>query len=158
MSLRRYAPVATVAIAALLLASCMNADAQSAFDKVNAERSARGLWSLGVNEELTQKGQGWAQNLLDSSGGICSSNTLRHSNLASGAPAGWRSLGENVGCAVTFNQADGVQTIHSTFMNSTGHRGNILSSVFNYGGFGVASRQLPNGAWLTFEAQEFAAL
>lgn len=157
MSPRRCA-IALVALASLLLTACMTGEEQGAFDRVNGERSGRGIWTLGEHETLVQKGQGWARALLNNSGGLCNSNTLKHSNLASGAPLNWHSLGENVGCAVTLHQSDAVGIMHAQFMQSPGHAGNILSRTFNYGGIGTASAQLPNGAWLTFEVQEFAAL
>lgn len=155
---RSRCALASLAFVALLLSACMTTDETNAFNMINNERQARGIPALAQQLNLITKAQKWARTLLDTSGGVCSGSTLRHSNLADGAPAGWRSLGENVGCALTSSPGTAVTSIHNAFMGSSGHKANIVSWTFNNGGVGLASSQLPNGLWLTFEAQEFAQL
>ena len=134
----------------------MNADETSAFNAVNNDRNANGVGSLAQNETLVQKAQGWSEHLLANSGRQCA---LLHSSLADGAPAGWSKLGENVGCATVFGYPGNfVDILNTAFMNSPGHRANILDPTFNYGGVGVASASLGNGMYIVYETQEFATL
>jgi uncharacterized protein YkwD len=88
-------------------------------------QSRRGCCNgLALERQLTTKAQNWAQHLAQQ-------GYLSHSNLASGAPAGWRSLGENVGMGSSING------VHNAFMASSGHRANILGN-YNYVGTGYA--------------------
>lgn len=86
-------------------------------DAVNASRAAAGLPALKENVTLDVKADNWAQNLRNS----C---RIWHSNLADGAPKEWRKLGENVGMGGSIDQ------IHVAYMNSPGHRANILDPSF----------------------------
>ena len=161
MSRRLLATAALAAAGAVALTSCqaMSTPEQSAFNKVNESRTANGVAKLTTNDALITKAGNWAQHLLDASGGVCSSATLVHSNLRDGAPAGWSYLGENIACAVVSGDpSNGVGVMHTNFMNSSGHRANILSTNFNRGGIGFASRKLANGQYLVFETQSFAHL
>lgn len=85
---------------------------------VNASRAAAGLPALRENVQLDVKADRWAQTLRNS----C---RIWHSNLADGAPREWRKLGENVGMGGTIDQ------IHVAYMNSPGHRANIMDPSFN---------------------------
>ncbi len=128
--------IAVVGVASLL-AGCMSPDASQAMDRMNADRAANGMHPLINNEMLNQKAQAWADRLA-------SQNTLYHSNLPDGISGCWRSLGENVG------YGGSVAIVENAYMNSPGHRANILNTNYQYAGMGVAY----NGP-LVFTVQEF---
>lgn len=111
---------------ALLLAACgMNADQQRAFDLVNQSRAAAGLPALHHDNTAKDKAQAWAEHLA-------AKGSLSHSNLASGMDSGWTALGENVG------YGGSIDHVHTQYMNSSGHRANILNKGFTHLGTGVA--------------------
>ncbi len=123
---RRFGLVPVVIAGALLLASCMNADQQSAFDKINASRTGMSTSSLKHDETAQKKAQAWAEHLAQI-------NKLEHSNLASGMDDQWKRLGENVGYS-----SSSISKVHDQFMASSGHRANILDGRFTHVGTGVA--------------------
>ena len=73
---------------------------------------------LRENADLNNKADAWAVQMRDQ----C---RIRHSRLSDGAPAGWRKLGENVG------RGGSIAQVHRAYMNSSGHRRNILDRSFN---------------------------
>jgi uncharacterized protein YkwD len=117
-----------VAVAALLsvgllsgaLTSCESTveDRAAVRDLVNASRANAGLPPLRENAKLNLKADAWAQTLRNE----C---RIWHSNLADGAPPDWRKLGENVGMGGDIGQ------IHVAYLNSPGHRANILDGSYN---------------------------
>ena len=129
-----------VALAVVVLTGCLTADETTAFNLVNQDRAANGAPALGVNGTALTKAQGWARHLADRSGGVCSSATLIHSDLTQGAPAGWRRLGENVGCrTVTGSVSNAVAPLEAQFMGSSGHRANIVDPRFTHAGIGMTN-------------------
>ena len=155
------AGVVVLALGALILTGCMDSSEKSAFTALNAARTSTSVKALASNTALVTKAQGWAQHLASTSGGQCTSATLSHSNLATGAPAGWQKLGENVACRTTNQgEASAIGPIQTQFMNSPGHRANILDPAYTYGGVGVASVPAAVGGnyIVVFETQEFARL
>ena len=52
---------------------------------------------------------------------------LQHSNLSSGVPFNWRALAENVGYGTSRG------SVHLAFINSSGHRANILGNYTHLG-------------------------
>jgi uncharacterized protein YkwD len=116
-----------VAVAALLsvgllsgaLTSCESTveDRAAVRDLVNASRANAGLPPLRENAKLNLKADAWAQTLRNE----C---RIWHSNLADGAPPDWRKLGENVGMGGDIGQ------IHVAYLNSPGHRANIMDPAF----------------------------
>lgn len=126
--------VLRVAIAALLvlvmgatLTSCRTSEQTRVADLVNQTRAQYGRSYLRDNLQLDQKAQAWAEYLARK-------NSLSHSNLPSGITYQWRSLAENVGYGGSIEQ------VHRAYMNSPGHRANILDPRWNYMGTGVAWR------------------
>mgnify|MGYP001213421233 CR=1 FL=1 len=126
--------VLRLAIAALLvlvmgssLTSCRSSEQARVADLVNQTRAQYGRSYLRDNLQLDQKAQAWAEHLARL-------NTLKHSNLPEGISYQWRSLAENVGYGGSIVQ------VHQAYMNSPGHRANILDSRWNYMGTGVAWR------------------
>jgi uncharacterized protein YkwD len=150
-----------VGLSAVLLAGCTRPEASGALAAVNADRATIAAAPLGQDYTLAAKAQSWAQHLTDTSGGNCSMATLSHSDLRDGAPAGWRMLGENVGCRIAPGDvASSVAPLQASFMASPGHRANIMNASYNAGGMGLASAPaaVGNGWIVVYEAQEFAQL
>jgi len=137
---RSLLAVAAVALLGLASAAC-TPDVNRTYDLINQSRAQNGRPSYSINLDLYFKAQAWADHLSRQ-------GSLSHSNLPDGAPAGWRALGENVGVA---GSVDGV---HNAFMNSTGHRNNVLSWTFNHMGAGVTR----DGAGRYWVVHEFAQL
>ena len=85
---------------------------------VNQTRAEHGLQPLAENLTLDLKADDWAKHLRS----ICD---LEHSRLADGAPSNWLKLGENVGFGGDIDQ------VHKAYLESPGHRANILDPAFN---------------------------
>ena len=122
-----------IALAGLLLVGTLTsacestpADRTAVIDYVNASRAKAGLPPLRENVTLDRKADAWAQHLRD----VCD---LSHSKLSDGAPSDWMKLGENVGYGGTIDQ------VHVAYMNSPGHRANILDSDFRDSAIGVVA-------------------
>ena len=109
---------------ALLLSAC-TPEQLDAFQRVNYDRSANGVGGLNPQESLMNKAQMWADYLA-------SIGALQHSSVADGCDPGWWMLGENVGSGPS------ADAIEQAFLNSPGHRANILNPEFNWAGAGVA--------------------
>ncbi|MCP3975100.1 MAG: CAP domain-containing protein [bacterium] len=110
------------------------ASEDSLLSKLNAERSSRGLSSLASHWDLVDDAE-------VHSGVMMSQDRLHHNPNLGSVTSGWVSLGENVGVGPS------VKSIHSAFMNSSAHRGNILGD-FTHVGIG-AVRQSENKLWVT---------
>ena len=156
----RLLAIAAAALAVLVLSGCLTADEGRAVTLLNQDRAANGgLRALAINDAAITKAQGWAQHLASRSNGVCSSATLSHSNLAQGAPAGWRYLGENVACrTVTGSVANAVAPLQAQLMASPGHRANILRPQFTHLGIGIAAVSTGTNRWVVFETQYFVQL
>ncbi len=116
-----------VAIVLMLFAvsACMNDQQFQAYDLVNRERTTRGGHLLLHDATAQAKAQNWAEHMA-------ATGVLAHSNLRDGMDSGWTKLGENVG------RGGSIEAIHRAFMNSSGHRNNILDPAFTHLGVGVA--------------------
>lgn len=130
--------VAAVAMVALAggaaHASGDHAAAEERFaERINAERAERGQQALTVDTELTRVARGWTGEMTDA--GELSHNPHRSDQVR----ASWRRLAENVGRsqAVGESEAELVDRLHRAFMNSEGHRANILMGEANRVGVGV---------------------
>ncbi|NNC75334.1 MAG: hypothetical protein HKN93_07460 [Acidimicrobiia bacterium] len=100
------------------------AGAESGFvAEINAERAANGLEPLEVYWDLVDDARAHSQVMLDG-------DDLHHNPNLGSVTTGWYSLGENVGVGPS------VSSLHTAFMNSAGHRANILGD-YNYVGVGV---------------------
>ena len=106
-------------------------------DLLNQARVQAGLAPLGVVSSVRDVARGW-------SGQMAGSNTVAHNpNLQAQLQAiapDWQRIGENVG------DGPDAGTIHQAFMNSAGHRANILGD-YNYVGIGVV--QSGGTTWVT---------
>ena len=93
--------------------------------KINAERAAAGLSPLMTDPGMTQAARSWALEMANG-------DFLAHApDISTGLPSGWTAGGENVGVGGT------VSGLHTAFMNSTGHRANIMDPGYNVIGVGV---------------------
>ena len=126
LSIALVASLATVGLG--LSAGADSASEASFLAKINSSRSANGLAPLGVHRVLRSHARNHTQDMIDS-GGIYHSSS---DELRAAAGSGWSKLGENVGRGGT------VDSLHTAFMNSAGHKANILGD-YNYAGIGTAS-------------------
>jgi hypothetical protein len=91
------------------------------YQLINESRGANGLPGLGVDGNLVV-------NARSHSGTMASQGTIFHNGaLASQVPGGWAALGENVGVGGS------VDSLHGAFMNSPGHRANVLGDYDRMG-------------------------
>ena len=125
--LRVGAAVLLVLLLSAALTSCRSSNQAQVASLVNQTRAQYGRSYLRDNWQLDQKAQAWANHLANI-------GRLAHSNLASGITYQWRALAENVGYGPS------ISAVHSAYMNSTGHRANILDRRWNYLGTGAAWR------------------
>lgn len=124
----RRALLGGLAIAlALVLTACLSGGQMQVLDALNADRKAHGLKTLPTHDALNAKAEAWAEKLARD-------GRLSHSNLSSGVPSCWRSLGENVG------YGSSAAAVQRQYMASSGHRANILASKWDYVGVGYAER------------------
>lgn len=125
-STRRKVVVATVLCAMALLTGCLRSTQSQVLSELNADRSANKLRTLAIQADAQNKAQAWAEKLARE-------NKLYHSTLSDGIKVKWCSLGENVG------YGPNVPAIEDAYMNSAGHRANILSTKWNGVGVGYAT-------------------
>lgn len=101
---------------------------------INASRRSAGHDALAASPDVATIARNWSKRMA-------ADGDLRHNpNVSSQLTMDWRRWGENVGWAS--NRADGalssvVVRLHRGFMNSAGHRANIMGD-FNQVGVGVA--------------------
>jgi uncharacterized protein YkwD len=137
---RLFRPLAVGLLALLvLLPACTSKSEQGMAKLVNAERSRAGLPTLVLDDKASALARDWSRSMARS-------NSLRHNtNLASDITrrvrGGWTSYGENVGYNSSW------QAVHRGFMQSPGHRANILKRGYTRVGVGIVQR---NGKyWVT---------
>ncbi|MEZ5203612.1 MAG: CAP domain-containing protein [Acidimicrobiales bacterium] len=122
---KRRLLLVTLVAAGSLLTACLSSAQGQVLTEMNADRSANGLRTLPSQADAQRKAQAWAEKLARE-------GKLYHSTLSDGISVRWCSLGENVG------YGPDVPTIQDAYMNSTGHRANILSTKWNGVGVGYA--------------------
>lgn len=111
------------------LAGASSTDESSMVSLINSERAAHGLGTLDVYWDLVDDARAWTASMI--SDGYISHNP----NLAS-VTTGWSTLGENVGVGPN------VDRLHRAFMDSPGHKANILG---NYNYVGIGADRSPDG-------------
>jgi hypothetical protein len=95
------------------------------FNSINNERTAVGHPKLTLMGDLTSNARTHSQDMAND-------GTIYHnSHLADQIGGNWTALGENVGMGPS------CESIHDAFMNSPGHKANILDTDYNQGGVGV---------------------
>ncbi|MFD8410572.1 CAP domain-containing protein [Streptomyces sp. NPDC059650] len=127
----------------------MNADAESAvLALVNKERSAAGCGPLSTNSKLSAAARAYSDTMARA--GVMSHTGPDGSTMTSRVEAAgykWSNLGENI----ARGQAD-ADAVMKAWMNSPGHRANILNCAFKEIGIGVHKGD--GGPWWT---QNFGA-
>lgn len=104
------------------------ADEERFVELINAERRAVGSGPLIVLPELVDKARRHANRMADR-------ETIFHSDDLGEGIDGWKVLGENVG------RGGNIETLHQAFMNSDGHRENLLNPIYDGVGVGVVWSQ-----------------
>lgn len=110
----------------------LTADEQETFDLVNAERVAAGLTALKIDSELQNVARAKAQDMV-------TNNYFSHTSPTYGSPFDmmksfgikYKTAGENI--AGNSSNSGAVKA----WMNSSGHKANILNSNYNYTGLAV---------------------
>lgn len=123
---RWVAVLLTLSMLTMGLALSAGADASQENEflaKINAERSAVGLGALTMSGSLQTYARSHSTYMAE---GSCPDDlTICHSSnaqLIAAVGSGWTDLGENVG------RGGSVDAIHTAFMNSDGHKANILGN------------------------------
>ena len=105
--------------------------------RVNAERSARGLSLLSWNQGLSNSARNWSVQMA-------STNSFAHSNLYP-LLGTFQTAAENIGLAGSGARSG---ALHNAWMNSTGHRVNLLG--LNLDVIGIGAYCAPDGRlWVT---------
>ena len=130
-------------VGAVTLSSCESTDSDrlAVIGEVNLSRAENGLPALSEHVTLNMKADAWAVQLRDE----CN---IHHSTLSDGAPPEWRKLGENVG------RGGSIEQVHTAYLNSPGHRANILDPSFTSMGAGAVWGTC-NGQRTVFTVQVF---
>lgn len=114
--------------------STMNTDEKEVFNLINKQRANNGLSSLKVDSEVQRVAKIKAQDMTNNS-------YFSHNSPTYGTPfemlqsfkVSYKTAGENI--AGNSSNSGAV----NAWMNSLGHKANILNSSFNYTGIGVVS-------------------
>ena len=116
--------------------SQLTADEKEVFDLINAKRVANGLSLLKIDDELQNIARIKAEDMVNN-------NYFLHTSPIYGSPfdmmksfkISYKTAGENIAGNSTNSGAV------NAWMNSEGHKANILNSSFNYTGIGVVKSQ-----------------
>lgn len=128
---RWLALVLVAALASLGLSASAGADSgseQGFLSAINSTRSSAGLASLTMDGGLQSHARSHTADMI-------AADAIYHSSsaeLQAAAGSGWEKLGENVG------RGGSVSSLHEAFMDSPGHRANILGD-YNYVGIGTGT-------------------
>lgn len=112
----------------------MNVDEKEVFDLINKQRANNGLQALKIDNEVQKVARIKAQDMVDN-------NYFAHESPTYGTPfqmlksfkISYKIAGENI--AANSSNSGAV----NAWMNSSGHKANILNSSYNYTGIGVVS-------------------
>lgn len=112
----------------------MNSDEKEVFNLINKQRTDNGLQALKVDEEVQRVARIKAEDMVNN-------NYFSHTSPTYGSPfdmlksfkISYKTAGENI--AANSSNSGAV----TSWMNSSGHKANILNSNYNYTGIGVVS-------------------
>ena len=112
--------------------TAMTTDEKEVFDLINSQRTQNGLSALKLDAETLRVARIKAQDMVDN-------NYFSHNSPTYGSPfqmlnsfkISYKTAGENI--AGNSSNSSAV----TAWMNSSGHKANILNSSFNYTGIGV---------------------
>lgn len=115
-------------------AGTMNSDEQEVFNLINKQRTNNGLAALKTDYEVQRVARFKAEDMV-------ANNYFSHQSPVYGSPfdmlrsfkISYKTAGENI--AANSSNSGAV----TSWMNSSGHKANILSNSFNYTGIGVVS-------------------
>jgi uncharacterized protein YkwD len=124
----------------------LSAQEQQALTLLNNDRAKNGLSSLKANSQLTRLAENYAKDMI-ARGFFAHNNPEGQTPFDRMQAAGisYRTAGENL--AINSN----VTAAETAFMNSSGHRANILNSSYTDVGIGVAQ----NSSGQVYVVQEF---
>ena len=116
------------------ISSSMNSNEKEVFELINKQRTNNGLKELKVDEELQRVARIKAQDMVDN-------NYFSHTSPTYGSPfqmlnsfkISYKTAAENIA-----GNSSNTGAVNS-WMNSSGHKANILNSSYNYTGIGVVS-------------------
>jgi hypothetical protein len=126
---RWLATVLAITLAVVGLSASAIADSgseQSFLSAINSTRSSSGLGPLTMESGLQSHARGHTSDMI-------AADEIYHSSsaeLQAAAGSGWDKLGENVG------RGGSVSSLHQAFLDSPGHKANILGD-YNYVGIGT---------------------
>ncbi len=125
---RLLALLATAVVGSLLLAGFSAGSANAApgtwLTRINDFRAANGRIRLAEDVQASQVAQSWTQKMA-------ASGTLSHNpSYKTQVTTSWYSIGENVG------YGGSEATLFQAFLNSSGHRANLLKPEYNRVGIG----------------------
>jgi len=114
--------------------SSLTADELEVFNLINQQRTNNGLQALKIDDEVQRVARIKAQDMVDN-------NYFSHTSPTYGSPfdmlksfsISYKSAGENI--AGNSSNSSAV----TAWMNSSGHKANILNSSYNYTGIGVVN-------------------
>jgi hypothetical protein len=128
---RTTGSLVTAALAASMMVALSPAPAtasgpntSSILSAVNSSRASVGRRPLSLRSDLSGVAHRWSQKMA-------ASGTLKHNPNLTGQVSGWRWVGENVGYGPDW------RAVENAFMNSPGHRANILDKDYSQIGIGV---------------------
>lgn len=107
-------------------------DEKEVFDLINQKRTANGLATLKIDDEVQNIARIKAKDMVDN-------NYFSHTSPTYGSPfdmmksfkISYNTAGENIA-----GNSENIGAVEA-WMNSSGHRANILNSTYNYTGIGV---------------------
>jgi uncharacterized protein YkwD len=105
---------------------------------INRERVARGLQPVAVAPDITAVARRWSDTMA-------ATNRLSHNPNFSRELCCWARVSENVGYTKPYDTQAAVR-LHQGFMNSPGHRANVLNPQVNQVGVGVEIQN--NTTWV----------
>lgn len=114
--------------------SKLTADELEVFNLINAQRTKNGLSALKIDSEVQNVARIKAKDMVDN-------NYFAHNSPVYGTPfqmlnsfkVSYRTAGENI----AGNSSN--QSAVTAWMNSSGHRANILNNSYNYTGIGIVT-------------------
>jgi uncharacterized protein YkwD len=134
---RRLGP-ALAAVACLAAGGAAAQDlAQHALEQVNAARSAQGLVPARLDPGLSEAAGAHAEDML--ARGYFDHVSPEGTTVQDRLSGGWRLVAENIAmCTGCTADAARVEEFHAGWMESAGHRANILAEGVTAFGFGLA--------------------
>ena len=125
---------ATVILGVMAPAASAGSHESDLLALMNSERAANGLAAVTMHGDLTDDALAWSQHLM-------AQGALSHNPNLSSVTSGWDKLGENVGVGTS------AASLHSAFMASASHRGNLLGD-YDYVGIAVVE-ETSTKLWVT---------